>query len=545
MKFLLYGYEFYVPEGKEKYNEIRKKFDCLAKNAAKNFGETYKRQNSNIEDVIKKAPEQFAESINEVIEYCVDVLLSNNIFSVDVDTFCNSCGDLFDYWFQIYYKIADEVAELKYSQEQLDEYRVMRRKLRGKIIGGGFGVSGAIKGMATAGAMNAVIGVGHMLFNGLGKAITSISTASAMNKIFKNPNTFILLRNAVYHTAFSTHLVMVKYLNDNLNEEILIPSVEDVKLGQIYANNALKLSNSDEFIEIILNSIILNPYNDAPYKLLLRRFGDKNSQLDKLAKYFNIKIDSIKADYIEEQFETELWKSSTNDFKRKKEILEMLINFTQIKGEKSEKYYEMIYELDKQIRTVLGVTLDTLADVEASSCEVEGLDLIIKNIKWDDIYSLIDARKNIRLYNSPLAKKLYDDVNNVYKHLEDEFCKVDMGWGLGTAKCISLEDAIKTKDMSNQITYRLKNSNLCDKNTLKEHLHWIATLDLQDSIKNKYCDLISQWIKNSEYSVKGYKNFSNKKQSSILNVLINVIRTIISIIISIIVIIVFLSIFIE
>lgn len=544
MRFLLYGYEFCVPKEKEKYNEIRKKFDCLAKDAAENFGEIYKRQNSNIEDVVKKAPEQFAKSMNMVIEYCVDTLLANNIFSVDMDTFCNSSESLFDYWFQVYYQIADKVAELKYSQEQLDEYRVMRRKLRGKIIGGGFGVSGAIKGMATAGAMNAVIGVGHMLFNSIGKVVTSVSTAIAMNKIFEDPNTFILLKNAVYHTAFSTHLIMVKYLNDNTDKKIPIPNVEDVKLAQIYANNALKLSNSDEFIEIILDSIILNPYNDVPYKLLLRRFGDKNGELDALAKYFDIKIDSIKAEYIEEQFETELWKSSKNDFKRKKEILETLINFTQIRGEKSKKYYEMISELDKQIRTVLGITLDSLSDVDLSAGEVESLDLMVKNIKWDDIYSLIDARKNIKSYNSPLAKKLYNEINNSYNRLEYEFCKIDIGWGIGVIQCTSLEDAIKIKDISQKITYRLKNSNLCDVNVLKEHLHWIAMLDLQDNIKNKYCDLISQWIKNSEYNVEGYKDFSNKKRSSILNICINAIRIIISIIISIIAIVVFLSIFI-
>ncbi len=74
--------------------------------------------------------------------------------------------------------------EIELTGEQLDEYRTLRRQTRGRIIGGGFGISGAAKGIATAGLANMTIGAAHGAVNLVGKGITSITNSNKKHKIY-------------------------------------------------------------------------------------------------------------------------------------------------------------------------------------------------------------------------------------------------------------------------------------------------------------------------------------------------------------------------
>ncbi len=77
----------------------------------------------------------------------------------------------------------DEILQANASAQQ---YRELRKESRGRVIGGGFGFEGAVKGMAAAGAMNAAAGIGHSIFNSIGNALDNASAKDAMKKIFQD-----------------------------------------------------------------------------------------------------------------------------------------------------------------------------------------------------------------------------------------------------------------------------------------------------------------------------------------------------------------------
>ncbi|MBQ9212372.1 MAG: hypothetical protein IJ150_00305, partial [Bacteroidales bacterium] len=79
----------------------------------------------------------------------------------------------------------DEILQANASAQQ---YRELRKESRGRVIGGGFGFEGAVKGMAAAGAMNAAAGIGHSIFNSIGNALDNANAQDAMKKIFKDEN---------------------------------------------------------------------------------------------------------------------------------------------------------------------------------------------------------------------------------------------------------------------------------------------------------------------------------------------------------------------
>lgn len=80
----------------------------------------------------------------------------------------------------------DEIIQANSSAQQ---YRELRKESRGRVVGGGFGFEGAVKGMAAAGAMNAAAGIGHSIFNSIGNALDNASAKDAMKKIFEDEKT--------------------------------------------------------------------------------------------------------------------------------------------------------------------------------------------------------------------------------------------------------------------------------------------------------------------------------------------------------------------
>ncbi|RHL92893.1 hypothetical protein DWZ94_01035 [Veillonella atypica] len=72
--------------------------------------------------------------------------------------------------------------ETEYLSEA--ERRDFRREARGRIVGGGFGVSGAAQGIITAGAINMATGFAHSMFNSIGNAITKYNMNEQADKIY-------------------------------------------------------------------------------------------------------------------------------------------------------------------------------------------------------------------------------------------------------------------------------------------------------------------------------------------------------------------------
>lgn len=118
----------------------------------------------------------------------------------------------------------DEILQANASAQQ---YRELRKESRDRVIGGGFGVEGAIKGMAAAGAMNAAAGIGHSIFNSIGNALDNASAQDAMKAFFKDDN---LIRK--YTGIASKAIFVIQYIVLDLFEiKNLIASDGDLNDG--------------------------------------------------------------------------------------------------------------------------------------------------------------------------------------------------------------------------------------------------------------------------------------------------------------------------
>ena len=124
-----------------------------------------------------------------VIQTALKCLAEKDILSYDAAGFWSKYGKYFDYWSKAYDHLEEQYAAIVLDEKSMDEYRTLRRKTRGRVVGGGFGVGGALKGMAAAGAMNAAAGAAHMIVNGIGKIGSSFRSSSKLSAIFNDPDT--------------------------------------------------------------------------------------------------------------------------------------------------------------------------------------------------------------------------------------------------------------------------------------------------------------------------------------------------------------------
>lgn len=112
---------------------------------------------------------------NRAFDECVhrghSFLLSEGVYSISEESLYQQCGNITANggFAKHYGELEEGYLEIVATDEQMKEYRRRVKASRGYWQGGGFGVTGAIKGAVTAGAMNAVGGV----FHGIGDFISS------------------------------------------------------------------------------------------------------------------------------------------------------------------------------------------------------------------------------------------------------------------------------------------------------------------------------------------------------------------------------------
>lgn len=242
------GVNITIPPERNAYNAYRLLFHQKADQAKEKFYNLY-QQNSSLEDVVNKVPDQITQCLSPILEFCVKSLMDHGIYNIDKTQFVQQYGEIQDIWGEPFLKVCDKYAEIVMDQKELDEYRVARRQGRSRWYGGGFGLSGALQGAATAGALNMISGAGHMLFNGVGKVVSSIAANMQKSKIFQDPNTYQSISDGVWEAAFALHFALIHCLS--ITEVDPVPlrgaiSAEDSKSASAILNNARLTDNLED-----------------------------------------------------------------------------------------------------------------------------------------------------------------------------------------------------------------------------------------------------------------------------------------------------------
>jgi len=283
---------FPVSEERKAYNEVRIKYQKIAEDISDEFSNKFYELFNDMDALHTLCPQIASKYLESVTDEAIRDLIFRGITDINDEEFLNSYYSKISTWDNDFSEIDERYMEIILSSEQLDEYRTARRENRGKWVGGGFGLGGAIQGAAGAAAANLAIGAVHGVFNLVGKGITAIGNSMRKSSLYKDPETKEHLVNAVYKMVFDVHMAFVNTVNElsenkisgyitNNDENRAERLVENIKKGRINGVDARK---------VLLEAISMNPYSENNYALWLNLFGDSDGLLESTAQYYGIHL---------------------------------------------------------------------------------------------------------------------------------------------------------------------------------------------------------------------------------------------------------------
>lgn len=271
------------------YNEILKIFNSVAELSFDDFTDTYENY-KNFDTLIDNIIDTIYELINNytlpmAIKTCTTFkkydLSSEDIFQLFKS---NSCFEEIDAVIQHLYDIYNTIEEELHSEE---ERRAYRKANRDQFIGGGFGMSGAIKGTVKAGALNATTGIAHSVFNAIGNSIDRSNARQKKAEIYNASETMEAFKSAI--NSLNTRAAMI--LASEVLSLPIIYNNSDIykKAKSIKSNISNGLIPTADAKAYILKMLQTNPLDYDLYNEFENYFSEKEkSELDKMEELFNI-----------------------------------------------------------------------------------------------------------------------------------------------------------------------------------------------------------------------------------------------------------------
>lgn len=368
-RFSLNKNEISVAPEREAYNAIRRKYQAFAESAADDFSSAYADNFKNIKDVHENCTDVALGLLMPVVEEAIRDLATQGIYDVNTDEFGEYFSGHFT-WHDDFAVIDDKYTTIIKKTADLDASRTQRREDRGRVIGGGFGLSGAAKGIATAGAANMLFGAVHGGFNMLAKGATGLANMASESAIFSDPATKSHLTNAVYQVVFNTHFALIVALNDKLATSITGYVSEDAaaKAARLLENIGKGRIPNEAVTSMLIEALSLNPYDEGFYTQWFKMYGDKNGELEALENYFGVYVSTkAKKDLIAAR-KASLDLSSPDACRQSLDALEAYAVSIGYRGFASEKadILALSSALDRNRRTVSGVTYSTVHEADAA-----------------------------------------------------------------------------------------------------------------------------------------------------------------------------------
>ena len=296
-KFIYAGNRYWIEfdEADDRYNQIRIGFQHAKDSYIKEFTKEINSvlDKNSFKDAIIHIGEVAESYIDIMVErHLISTLLRFNIYDFSLDR-VRSEYDIYGIWMQIYYPLIQQCQNIMSENEVEHEYRDLRKDSRTRIVGGGLGLKGAAKGMATAGAINGLTGAAHSAVNMLG----NLGSNHKMNSRLKALDTKETRQALI--DAFEENIVELSdIVADILNSKGIKTVVYDasaIRKNQIIIENCYK-RDLNEVGRAINEAIIAYPYNEQNFLTyyLLEYNHTQDSEFDELVEYLGYSSDKLK-----------------------------------------------------------------------------------------------------------------------------------------------------------------------------------------------------------------------------------------------------------
>lgn len=342
------------------------------------------------------------------------------IFDISKETYADKCIDL-DSIYTAFNKIAEKYNAINSERDTAIQYRAARKDSRGRWEGGGFGVSGAIKGAATAGAMNLASGAAHSAFNAVGNLASGIKASSQKGALYRDENTLLVLGRGISNAIYDVTVAHIKLINSIKNDYFSNPF--DTDKATALLENAKKIPDKRE--DLLVQSFSLCPWNEDLMKYIFIDCPDERKNIWILSKRCRIDLTKYVEEIISREYTPEASSSELLAITAKKKILKIM-----------EEYH-----------VTESKTLDKL--------ESDGVNRLCMGYEEKNRSQCLTLMQQLQSYDAqdkfkqPYFEGIQKRIYSLDKDYLDSLC-VDCE-SADKAQCLSLIDSVKEYDTPEEI----------------------------------------------------------------------------------------------
>lgn len=256
-------------------------------------------------------------------------------------------------WFEEYEKIQNTYVDIVADEETKQRYRRERKDNRGRFVGGGFGLSGAIKGAATAGVLNATTGIAHSAYNFLGNVASGIKASRECDKVYNARSTKDNLRNGLNGSLNKAFSIYCKYL------KIETSSCDYNSIRTIISN--FPMIPREKQRAVLVDCLKKNPYIVQLYETAVREFGDEDGAIQLMSSDFGYSdtIQALKQELIRKELKIDDELSLIDAVKLETEVVTRMKRYGVSESPTLEEVQTLIVAIDVKERTAYDTVYST------------------------------------------------------------------------------------------------------------------------------------------------------------------------------------------
>lgn len=239
--------------------------------------------------------ENFMENFSDVsgnisgnaIKDALDICVNDGYYDIDENFFLEDGRQefIFDSMFNELEDLFGAYKNIIQQNEDEHEYREQRKENRGRFVGGGFGLGGAISGSLKAGALNMATGLGHSVFNSIGNAMSNYEASKKLKELYELPQCRDILLNSVNILVNNIWLIMI---NDVY--QLSIAADQEMKKSEAIFNNVINGRIPKEKTKAALLDVLsINPLKGQAYDELVE-YLDQDELEELLSMYNSLEI---------------------------------------------------------------------------------------------------------------------------------------------------------------------------------------------------------------------------------------------------------------
>lgn len=292
------GEEVSFNENIDYYVKLRAIFEELSDELAEEFSGSFYVNYKDMDHFVQKFPNDFQRIFKHAISTMNEILSAEEIFGVPQEELAPYMEKYCYHTYLELEEIMEQYQVIVERQEDMKRYREARKDSRGRVIGGGFGFQGAVKGMATAGAINMTTGVLHSVGNALGNMGSAINALNEKDKLFRS-GIASCLANAIEKDILGVHLVVVDMISSRLGIQLCkFPEENKRQADKIFDDLDKALVPDHKKRIAVIRMLATYPFEPSYYQMAVSLFPNEIEKLRDFADFFNFDIDEFYSDLI-------------------------------------------------------------------------------------------------------------------------------------------------------------------------------------------------------------------------------------------------------